>query len=510
MKKNILKSMLSVLGAVLALCAVGMIALLVWSYKGNGITVGRCLVADNGSYLLIAGDSPINMSARGGNTEMFDKMETGDKILVVHDGIAESYPGKTGVYFCMRLGDGSMDDIPQTVIDGLTELGWLSWETIISGSDGIGGGERDGDESGNGGDDGSGLYLPKKDCDFSVQYIRTDGYHEDIDYPVVKIIRSADELSTYYEEYKDIYYLENPAKVYSDTTIGFLDACEKYDDAYFEQQILVFVLLEEGSGSIRHQVTDVRVIGNDGESEMEIAIKTIVPEVVTDDMAEWHLMIEPEAGVDVADESAVTVILDGKNVTDRKEYIEYSCNWVNMRLLKLEGWEYEIDEYAEDVYDFGISFWPKGQSEGKLKLHYYDVFGVCGTGLSSKEIVIGERTAHLGSYGGPVGWDFISFNDTPGSYVFMNEGASAWWDQYGDEALRIVESAVVAANLTGETEAIEIASQKCNVEYNQVRAYFDFDTGLWSVNFSKKNTAGGDQTVFVDTQGNITGIQYGE
>ena len=423
MKKKLLKPVLSVLGAVLTLCAVGMIVLLVWSYRGNGITVGRCLVADNGSYLLITENSPIRMSARGGNTAMFDRLETGDRILVIHDGIAESYPGKTGVYFCMRLGSGTVMDIPETVIGSLTELGWLSRGTAGGGEpankgDDSEGSERDEDVSE---PDGGGLYLSKKDCDYSVQYIRTDGYHEDIVYPVVQIIRSTDELSTYYEEYKDIYYLENPEKVYSDTTIGFRDACEKYDDAYFEQQILVFILLEEGSGSIRHQVTDVSVIGNDGESELEIAIKTIVPEVVTDDMAEWHLIIEPEAGVDVADESAITVILDGKNVTDRKEYIEYSCNWVNMRLVKLEGWEYEIDEYAEGVYDFGISFWPKGQSEGKLKLHYYDAFGVCGTGLSSKEIVIGERTAHL-----------------------------------------------------------------------------------------KENTAGGDQTVFVDTQGNITGIQYGE
>ena len=40
--------------------------------------------------------------------------------------------------------------------------------------------------------------------------------------------------------------------------IGFLDACDKYDNAYFERQNLVLIVLQEGSGSIRHEITDVR------------------------------------------------------------------------------------------------------------------------------------------------------------------------------------------------------------------------------------------------------------
>ena len=41
------------------------------------------------------------------------------------------------------------------------------------------------------------------ECDFSAQYIRTDGYHEDVRYPIVKIIRSVHELNDYYEKNKD-------------------------------------------------------------------------------------------------------------------------------------------------------------------------------------------------------------------------------------------------------------------------------------------------------------------
>ncbi|MBQ8804611.1 MAG: hypothetical protein IJZ53_13365 [Tyzzerella sp.] len=90
-----------------------------------GITVGRCLVAVDGSYLLVDDNSPTKISNCSSNEELFSNLKTGDKILVVHDGVNESYPGQTGAYFCLRLGGGSIDDISDEVISELTELGWL-------------------------------------------------------------------------------------------------------------------------------------------------------------------------------------------------------------------------------------------------------------------------------------------------------------------------------------------------------------------------------------------------
>ena len=143
----------------------------------------------------------------------------------------------------------------------------------------------------------SGREVQKSFINFNPQYIRTDGYREDVDYPVVKIIRSVDGLKAYYNASKDKYDLERKDKVYSDTTIGFLDACDKYNEAYFEKQILVMVLLEEGSGSNRHNVDNVK-LGSDGK--LYISIRSIIPEVGTSDMAAWHILIEPEADIDVA------------------------------------------------------------------------------------------------------------------------------------------------------------------------------------------------------------------
>ena len=66
--------------------------------------------------------------------------------------------------------------------------------------------------------------VKKTFVDFVPQYIRTNGYYEDVEYPVVKIIRSVDELNSYYNENKEKYSLERREDPASDSTIGFLDA----------------------------------------------------------------------------------------------------------------------------------------------------------------------------------------------------------------------------------------------------------------------------------------------
>ncbi len=154
--------------------------------------------------------------------------------------------------------------------------------------------------------------------EYGVQYVRTDGYQDGAQFPKVKIIRSPEELNSYYEANKDTFNLERKEKVYSDTTVGFLDACDKYDGAYFEKGYLVLVLLEEGSGSIHHEVTG-STISSDGD--LGIYIKRIVPEFGTCDMAEWHIILEMSNAVEVKDENSVLVYLDGRLSFDKGETV---------------------------------------------------------------------------------------------------------------------------------------------------------------------------------------------
>ena len=107
------KKVLIVVGCLLLLVAAG----LVWfSRTGINFSKGTCIAADNGSYLVVLDRFPIIMRSRWGSGEMFDDLETGDRIFIIHDGIAERYSGRTGVYFCIKLGEDYEEDIPKDMI----------------------------------------------------------------------------------------------------------------------------------------------------------------------------------------------------------------------------------------------------------------------------------------------------------------------------------------------------------------------------------------------------------
>lgn len=126
--------------------------------------------------------------------------------------------------------------------------------------------------------------------DFCVQYIRSNGYQEGAKFPQVQIVDRKEKLDSYYATYREVYDLERKQNVYSDTTIGFLDACDKYDEAFFQQYYLIFVLLEEGSGSFRH---NVKSVDKTADNELCIRIDSILPGGIgTCDMAEWHIILE--------------------------------------------------------------------------------------------------------------------------------------------------------------------------------------------------------------------------
>lgn len=98
--------------------------------QGNEIgmgswTEGICLVTDNGRVLLIAGSEPIALTDRSKEGNLLDGVQTGDRIRVLHDGIAESYPAQTGIYKLEKEGQGSIDDIPADVLNSLRDLGWI-------------------------------------------------------------------------------------------------------------------------------------------------------------------------------------------------------------------------------------------------------------------------------------------------------------------------------------------------------------------------------------------------
>ena len=340
-----------------------------------------------------------------------------------------------------------------------------------------------------------------KECDFSAQYIRNDGYHDDVRYPVVTVIHSVDELNAYYEANKDKYSLERrTGDISSDSTVGFLDACDKYTEEYFKNRMLLMILLEEGSGSVRHKVERVA----NGVDGITVDITTIVPEAGTDDMAEWHILIEPEAGVFVEDEDDITIYIDGRDATEKITEVYYEKGYANIALTLKEGWEYDIVD-EPDTNEFAVNIYPEGQKDNKLRIAYFNGFGVCGTGLKQEEIKLGEYAAWMGTYDNNKVWDFISIKDTFGDYAIINEGGKKWWSEYGDDAMQILATLKVADGYVSEAGAIQAAKDKADSADEDPEVEFDAKKAVWRVTLSGKNTSG-DDTFVIDVRGNIVEI----
>ena len=119
----------TVLVIALAAVFVALTVIVVLGIRGAmkyGILEGRVLIADNGSYLIILDDhSPIKMSDRSAKGGVFLDLQTGDRIRILHDGVRESYPGQTGVYGVRLLERGSIEEIPEDVLNALRQLGWI-------------------------------------------------------------------------------------------------------------------------------------------------------------------------------------------------------------------------------------------------------------------------------------------------------------------------------------------------------------------------------------------------
>lgn len=234
--------------------------------RSLSFTTARCIVTDKVNYLFVSNSGPVSMHNRT-EKNLFDGLEMGDKIFVIHDGIAESYPAQTGVYFCKKLEDGSANDIPQKYIQELTELGWFEAVKLMNT-------ER-------------------------VGVVRLPG------------------------------------------------------DAY-----------------------------NPEDAGKEINISLELP----------------------------------------------------------ENWEYAYEECNDHEASFGFSIWPKECETAKITILYYKNFAVCGTGLEVESGIVAEQTVEFGYYDGNPVWEYMVFVDLNREYVVMNRCDAIEWENYGREAMAILET----------------------------------------------------------------------
>jgi len=116
------------------------------------------------------------------------------------------------------------------------------------------------------------LYSNKSEVSFDVQYLRI-GYGPK--QPIYTVISSVNELNQYINNNGNGSYL----------TDEYSNATKKYTNQFFNDNFLIIVFLEEPSGSNRHKVEKIETNG-------DIVITQIIPEIGTADMATWIIFIE--------------------------------------------------------------------------------------------------------------------------------------------------------------------------------------------------------------------------
>lgn len=330
----------------------------------------------------------------------------------------------------------------------------------------------------------------EEEIEFKASYIRTNGYRDGERYPKSTVISSKPELNEYIENNKEIYSFERG----HDECPAFIEHCNKYDDKFFEENSLILALLEEPSGSIRHKVEAITKKGD----TFNVDIYTIEPTCGTDDMAQWHIISEVKKDTGISDTSNVTV--NGEN-----ERISIKHGYGNITIDKLKDWEYELIEYDEERDLFGIRFCPKGK-QGMLSFYCSSHFGVCGTGLESESSYMGSHSVSIGTYDNASIWSYIYYTDTCGKYYVFNDGASEWWDEYGDTAMHLIETATIDSDVfLSRDNARELTLKYCPDEKfkssENIRYDFDIITGEWCVNYF---TDDGERfSAYLDYYGNI-------
>ncbi len=150
------------------------------------------------------------------------------------------------------------------------------------------------------------------------QPIRTGCYYstssEYPDFPYTVIIETSEELKKYIKENENNFDLSRKDEVYADTTIGFLDAADKYDDEYFKENSLIIAVDTQPSGSIRYTHTEL-VCSEKSELFDTLWLTEYHPCLQTCDEAAWHIIVEANKGT-YADEIELKIFEDHEEVPE--------------------------------------------------------------------------------------------------------------------------------------------------------------------------------------------------
>ena len=119
----------------------------------------------------------------------------------------------------------------------------------------------------------------------------------------------------------------------------------------------------------------------------------------------------------------------------------------------LDGWKYEVSGEPSGEYHYAIKFYKSDKNKKMMLYSYANFFGVCGTGLETKELILEDgNTANVGFYDGNEAWSFITFNISEDEIVAQNEGLTV---EESNEALQMFKTLKLIKILPGNIAVTE-------------------------------------------------------
>lgn len=88
-------------------------------------SMGICLITQDKQIIVVVDDLPIILSNMEKNQDLLNSLKTGDKIILTHTKISQSYPAQTNAYKISKLEENCLFEIADDVLNSVYSLGYL-------------------------------------------------------------------------------------------------------------------------------------------------------------------------------------------------------------------------------------------------------------------------------------------------------------------------------------------------------------------------------------------------
>lgn len=105
-----------------------------------------------------------------------------------------------------------------------------------------------------------------------------------------------------------------------------------------------------------------------------------------------------------------------------------------------------VDDDRLTSASYGIQYHPADETTGFIEVGYTSMFGVCGTGLETKNETIAGEDATIGYYEGSANWSYVTFSGDNEKIVALAVDADVWSQEEMNTALEILDTLVFNQN----------------------------------------------------------------